>query len=235
MTSRTPDQSKAKVLPPVLVGLLLTLVVPLLWVFVISPLVKPLLSSQAFMIVGEVVFWGLALGVIALVVFWERQPLSSVGVRGLTWKEGVLALLLSVAMFVLAPILVIIVARVIGGSVSTMAGLGELAEQSMVLRILLALRAGVTEEILYRAYPTERMKSLTGKAWVGALVGLVVFTILHVPGWGWGHSIGVVLPIGLIFAGLYLWKRNLTLNIVAHFLTDLIPLLVVPLLPPLPL
>ncbi|HDP94227.1 MAG TPA: CPBP family intramembrane metalloprotease [Candidatus Aminicenantes bacterium] len=112
-----------------------------------------------------------------------------------------MALLLSMVLFVLAPILVIIVGRVIGSSVSTMAGLDELAEQSIVLRILLALRAGVTEEILYRAYPTERMKGLTGKTWVGALMGLVVFTILHVPGWGWGHSIGVVLPIGLILLG----------------------------------
>jgi|GEM_PF-3845283 len=76
MTSKTPDQTKAKVSVPVLVGFLLTLVVPLLWVFIISPLVKPLLNSQAFMIAGEVVFWGLAFGVIAVVVFWERQPLE---------------------------------------------------------------------------------------------------------------------------------------------------------------
>jgi membrane protease YdiL (CAAX protease family) len=228
MTSRITDQTRYNVSPPVILGLLLSLVAPLLWVFVIWPLAKP------SMVANEVVMWGLAFGVMALVVFWERRPLSSIGVRGLTWKDGLFALLLGAVLFVLIPILAITVARVTGGPVQSSAVLGELAKQSLFLRILMAFRAGVTEEILFRAYPIERMEGLTGKVWIGAIVSLVIFTILHVPGWGWTHVIVAGIP-GLILTCLYIWKRNLIFNIVVHIFPDLIFLLIAPFLPSSPL
>jgi len=136
------------------------------------------------MTVDDVVMWGLAFGVIALVVFWERKPLSSIGVSCLTLKEGLLALLLGVALVVLILIPFKLIARFVGVSINTMTGLHQLAKLSIVRHIFLSFRAGVTEEILFRAYPMERIKSLTGKVWIGGLVTLIIFTILHIPGWG---------------------------------------------------
>jgi hypothetical protein len=41
----------------------------------------------------------------------------------------------------------------------------------------------------------------------------------------WGHVVGVVLPLGAVITGLYLWRRNVVV-IIAHFLLDL-PLVLV--------
>lgn len=226
MTSIITDQIRDKVSAPVILGLLLCLVVPLLWTFIISPLV------EIHMVINELHWWILSFAVIAIVLFWERLPLSSVGVHGLTWKDGLLVLLLGALVFVLLPILSILVALVIGGSENSLTVLNDVAKQSLLFRILIALRAAVTEEILFRAYPIERMKSLTGKIWIGAIVSLVIFSILHL-GWGWAHVIAVFIT-GLIFAYLYIWKRNLILNILVHFFPDFIFVLIAPFIPPSP-
>ncbi len=33
--------------------------------------------------------------------------------------------------------------------------------------------------------------------------------------------LGVVLPLGMVLTGLYLWRRNLGFVILIHFITDL--------------
>lgn len=108
-----------------------------------------------------------------------------------------------------------------------------LAQFPIWLRILLAARAGFVEEILYRGYPIERLNRLKVTIWPGALISLIIFVVFHLPS-GLGHTVGLVLPIGVILTGLYVWKRNLTLNIAVHFLTDSLILVLLPLLPPLP-
>jgi uncharacterized protein len=228
MTSVFTDQTREKVSVPVILGLLLCLVAPLLWAFIITPLVKiPMVTNELFL-------WGLDFAVIAIVLFWERRPFTSIGVRGLTWKDGLLILLLGVLLFVLAPILSILVARVTGGSSNAVTVLSDLAKQSLFFRILMALRAAVTEELLFRAYPIERMKGLTGNVWIGAIVSLAIFSILHLSGWGWVHVIVVIIP-GLILTWLYIWKRNLILNILVHFFPDLVFMLIAPFIPAPPL
>jgi membrane protease YdiL (CAAX protease family) len=69
----------------------------------------------------------------------------------------------------------------------------------------MAIRAGVTKEILFRSYPIEIMEGLTGKVWIGAIISLFIFTISHVP--GWGHILVASVP-GLILSLLYIWKRG---------------------------
>lgn len=228
MTSKITDQTRNKVSAPVILGLLLCLVAPLVLGFIVTPLVK------IPMVTNELVMWGLDFVVIAIVLFWERRPLSSIGFRGLTWKDGLLVLLLGALLFVLAPILSILVARVTGGSSNAVTVLSDLAKQSLFFRILMALRAAVTEEMLFRAYPIERMKNLTGNVWIGAIISLVIFSILHLSGWGWVHVIVVIIP-GLILTFLYIWKRNLILNILVHFFPDFVFVLIAPFIPPPPL
>lgn len=70
--------------------------------------------------------------------------------------------------------------------------------------------------------------------WPGAVFGLLAFTALHfLNGLGIGYVLGEVLPLSAIVTGLYVWKRNLTLNIAVHFLGDFLALVFLPLLPPL--
>jgi membrane protease YdiL (CAAX protease family) len=146
-------------------------------------------------------------------------------------KEGLLSLSLGMLLFVLVPALGIFMERVVGISTSTMGVVAALAKYPIWLRAILAARAGFVEEILYRGYPIERLNRLTGRIWPGALISLIIFTVVHLPPLGLGTTVGMVLPIGVILTGLYVWKRNLTLNITVHFLIDFLVLVLLPLLP----
>ena len=102
------------------------------------------------------------------------------------------------------------------------------------LLLVMLLTASATEELLFRAYPIERLARLTGSRWPGALLSLAAFVAIHLQGWNLGHVLGVVLPLGAVMTGLYLWRRNLVFMIITHFFLDL-PILLIALgvLPPL--
>ena len=69
-------------------------------------------------------------------------------------------------------------------------------------------------------------------AW--ALLSLAAFVALHLQGWNLGHVVGVVLPLGAVMTGIYLWRRNLMFMIITHSLLDLpIVLLTLGVLPPI--
>ena len=213
------------------VVLCLSIAVPLLLMYIIAPWLISVVSQTAYFAINEICFWTMGLGVVIVVICWERQSLRSIGLRRLTMKEGLLSLLLGILLFVLVPTLGIFIERVVGIPTSTMGVVAALAKYPIWLRALLAARAGFVEEILYRGYPIERVNRLTGRIWPGALIGLIIHTAIHIPPLGLGHTIGVVFPISAILTGLYAWKRNLTLNITVHFLVDFSVLVLLPLLP----
>ncbi len=208
-----------------------SIAVPLLLMYIITPWLVSRVSQTAYMAINEICFWVIALGVVAVVLYWERQSLRSIGFRRLTRKEGLLSLLLGILLFVLVPTLGIFIERVLGIATGIMGAVAALAKYPIWFRALLAARAGFVEEILYRGYPIERINRLTGRIWPGALICIIIHTAIHIPPLGLGHTIGVVLPITVILTGLYLWKRNLTLNIAVHFLIDFLALVLLPLLP----
>ena len=222
---------KSQLIYTTAVVLCFSIVVPLLLMYIVAPWLIPLVGRTAYLAIIEICFWAMALVVLAVVLCWERQSLRSIGLRGLTMKEGLLSLLLGILLFVLVTTLGIFIERVIGIATSTMGVVAALAKYPIWLRALLAARAGFVEEILYRGYPIERVNRLTGKIWPGALIGLIIHTAIHIPPLGLGHTVGLVLPISVILTGLYVWKRNLTLNITVHFLIDFLALVLLPLLP----
>lgn len=216
------------------VVLFLSAAAPLALIFIVAPRILARVSQGVYMAIIEICFWATALAVLIIVLCWERKSLRSIGLRGLTMKDGLLALLSGVLLFAAAPALTVLLERVFGVRTPLKAVVAALAGYPIWLRALLAARAGFVEEILYRGYPIERLNSLTGRMWPGALVSLVIHTLIHIPTLGLGHTFGVVLPLSGVLAGLYVWKRNLTLNITVHFLTDFLVLALLPLLPSLP-
>jgi membrane protease YdiL (CAAX protease family) len=86
-------------------------------------------------------------------------------------------------------------------------------------RFLMVLRAAVVEEILFRAYLMEKVRELTG-SWLAAIVlSVVAFTYAHLSGWGVVHLVPV-FGAAVVFALLYVWRRDTVSNVIAHFLTD---------------
>jgi membrane protease YdiL (CAAX protease family) len=63
---------------------------------------------------------------------------------------------------------------------------------------------------------------------------LAASVAFHLEGWNLGHIFGVVLPLGAVMTGLYLWRRNLLFMIITHFVLDLpIVLIAFGVLPPI--
>ena len=198
-------------------GLVIALVVPAVATsFSIIPINEDDGSSKAI-VLSEAVFWALALIILAIVKYWERRPLSSIGLVRPT--RG--------AILFGAKIVLVLVALAMAAGLAVQSTGLPMPEQPAELvlsipawlQLLIAASAGFTEEVLFRGYAIERMTELTGSRWIGALLPVIVFGGAHASFWGVGHAI-VAGFTGLWLSLLYLWRRNLWTNITAHALLD---------------
>ena len=197
-----------------LVGLLIALALPELPV---KDYIAPS-TTMTGRLEREAFFWIVTAILLAYVPVAERRPLSSIGFRRPDWKSllfGVLAGALMVAGFVVIFTFVMPALR-IAPNAGAMAGL---MNTPLWFRILVVLRAAVFEEVCYRGYTIERVQELSGSRVIAFAVSLAAFTLAHVGYWGWGM---LLIPAfgGIVFAGLYLWRRDLSCNMIAHFIAD---------------
>jgi membrane protease YdiL (CAAX protease family) len=169
--------------------------------------------------------WTIAGVVVALVLWGERRALASIGLERPTAMDvgwGMAAFVVGVLAFgVTRPIVQSLGLDATGGGIETLASL------PLSVVVVIAITAGVTEEVLYRGYPIERLTELTGDVRVGAGLTLVVFTVAHVPFWG----VGGALQIGawtVVVTVLYVRRRNLVACILMHVCNDLFAFVVLP-------
>jgi len=198
-----------------LIGLLVFLSIPFL--LQLMPLTYML---------GELGFWLLLLMMILWIYFVEKRTITSIGWKKLTIKMTFAAIGLGLVLFI-----------VFGFSTMVIQKLGlelnqEVAEmissKSLPVLFLLVLRAAVVEEVLYRAYAFERINELTKSKWVAAIVPLIMFMLVHLT-WGIGHLLFIFIAGGLLTL-MYVSKRNLALNVIAHFTVDVFALAVLPMM-----
>jgi len=90
------------------------------------------------------------------------------------------------------------------------------------------LRAGVTEELFYRGYALERLRTLTGSPWAATILTVVPFALFHYRQGPAGILIAGVAAV--ILTGLYLKRRDLPAVMLTHFSVDFIPNVLLPLL-----
>ena len=160
---------------------------------------------------------------LAIMLIWiikaqEQLPLASVGVhldrlaRSLArgFVLGIVLLVVTVGLYLLLP----------------KAGLhvGDSGRRSFQMSLwvaaLVAFRSGVVEELFYRGFAIERLKSLSGNSWVAFLVPLVAFAAAHYRQ-GLGGVVAAAILGGLLTI-FYFKFRDLVANIAAHFLVDLV-------------
>jgi membrane protease YdiL (CAAX protease family) len=205
-----------------LAGLVVALILP-------SILIYSFPKSLDFftqIIIKECVLWTLAAAVLLIVVYWEKQPLSSIGLIKPTRKSLLLGIVSFIALSIVYGV-VALLQKVLGIS-GAEPGLTRLLTLPLWLRLLLVFRAAVVEEILYRGYPIERIAWLSGSRLLGAIITLIVFSLMHLPFWGAGHLL-VVVGAGAVLTAVFVWKRDLNVNFFAHFLIDLVGIIIVPL------
>ncbi len=203
--------------PAATVGLVSALGVPVLYNFVVRPVVADAIGPTGRDVVGFAVLWTLVGALVALTVVGERRPLSTIGLRRLPLRQFGLAVGIGVglALYVLLAVLAI---DALGFGASDVADVASTTAPWVVAAGVVT--AAVTEETVFRGYALERLTERTGRLWIGALVSLAAFVAFHVPAWGAAHIVGVVVPLGAAITGLYLWKRSLPFVIVVHFVVD---------------
>jgi len=98
---------------------------------------------------------------------------------------------------------------------------------SWVLTVVM-LRAGVVEELFYRGYIMERLYKITNNRIIYLITPSIIFGLLH-----YRQGIGGIIiatATGLLFSYFYWRKRDLKINIMAHFLADFIPNVLIPMI-----
>jgi uncharacterized protein len=213
----------ARFAPATLCGLILALVVPLL-PLVFSANYRGTVPTHAQVAWGLAIHWINLFALVAVLLFWERRGSASIGLRPFRWAALAIGLLAGFAITVLSSFLV----NVLQLKVDTQFA-QNLMSLPLGLRVLLVLTAGLFEETLFRGYGIERLTTLLGSRWVAAALTWGAFVAGHAPAVGWAYLPPIAIVSALITL-LYLWKRDLLLNMTAHSTVDGISLLLTPLL-----
>jgi membrane protease YdiL (CAAX protease family) len=177
-------------------------------------------SSLSALLIHDALWFLSALVILLWLRRVEQLPLSSIGLRRPGWKTllwGSVGGVVLLGCFVVSDVLIFPMFHLSGSQAA--------AERNVILaqpfwaRLVLVLRASVVEEILFRGYIIEKVRQLTGSTVLAFVVSVAVFTYAHLSTWGLVHLIPVALG-AVVFALLYIWKRDLPANMLAHFIPD---------------
>jgi membrane protease YdiL (CAAX protease family) len=198
-------------------GIFVALVVPFLSYAL--GLIFGMAQSDARIVSGLVIHWVTLAGLVAVIVFWERLPLASIGLRPVRWWTIPAGLLAGLAITFLS-----------GAFLSAIRSSSDahyavyLQSLPFILRLALVVTAGIFEEALYRGYALERLTTIWRSKWAAAAVTVALFILAHLPVIGFAFLLPVAV-VSVLVTLLYLWKRDL---MVAHSTVDGIALLLVP-------
>jgi membrane protease YdiL (CAAX protease family) len=176
---------------------------------------------------GQLYYLFLIAVTLAIVLGWERRPLSSVGLRAPTWGTlGWSIVAAVILMRVVVPLTLWLVSRT--GLPLFQSGLEKVLALPVWFRLLaIVVTGGLFEEFIYRGYATERLSEVTGSTLIGSLLALSAFAWMHYPLWGLGPVLTFYFTGGFLTL-LYLWKRDLVLNMLCHIIVDIVGLILTP-------
>jgi membrane protease YdiL (CAAX protease family) len=169
----------------------------------------------------------LLVGLLIWIIRKEGLTTRSVGLHfdavGKSIGWGLLFFVLSIAGILLCVLLMQFLGWKVGGEEA-----GAYKDIPVWVFFFMVLRAGIAEEIFYRGYAIERLKSITGSQWMAISIPLIIFSVGHFRQGPGGILISFVA--GAILTCTYLWKKDLLANMIAHFTVDFIPNVLLPLL-----
>lgn len=207
-TSRKPPSAQ------ILIGLLLTLGLANL---PIGQWGQHLLGNGN-MVGMEGPWWIALLICLSYVLLVEKRPLSSIGFRRLGMANVGLAFAAWALTIIGIGLIVALVLPALHLRMNTDL-MNRLRSMPFWFRVELVTRAAIVEEILFRGYAIERIQELTGSRLFAGAISLAAFTIAHLRLWGWAQLI-IAGFAGLILTVLYIWRRNIWANMIAHWLID---------------
>lgn len=210
--ARVPRQSRARQVGALALCAAVVLLLPL------GRLVPGMsLAAQAG---REAIFWGMTLAILGYVLGVERRPLSSVGLRLPNWRSLAFGLMGAVVLTGGSALIYTVLLPALGLAPNSHA-MAQIMATPVWFRLIVVIRAAVFEELCFRGFMIERVSEVTGLRWLAAVISLVAFTLEHLSFWGWVQLVVAGFG-GLILTGLYLLRRDLASNMLAHFVPDFV-------------
>lgn len=168
----------------------------------------------------------LCIGLLYYVKKVERRDWSSIGFKTFQGsrdvKWGLIGFGLGGISFAISGPIVMML-----GMDSTMDGVMKLMEYPLWFRLGIAVIAGITEEVLFRTYPIERLTEWIGNIWFAAFISIILFAGLHIPFWSLGG--GIQIGIGtIIWTLIYIKTRSIWAMIIMHIANDIFAFVVLP-------
>lgn len=200
-------------------GLVISLLFPTAYVFLVLPfLVKPNVEWQQENIIGLVFLWVITLMLFAHIKYVEKRKFSSIGLKTIGIKKILLAIVVGLICSLVIPLFYYGMLFLFDTSIEN--SIDKLSQRSPILILLGIITAAITEEVLFRAYPLQRLYELTGRNWIGITASLAAFLLLHSQSWNLLHILGVVLPLGVLLTIIYLRTRSLIYVTIVHLMID---------------
>ncbi len=174
------------------------------------------------------------LALVALVLFFmwrNRERVASIGLSMKdAWEDVLLGVVLFVPVFFSEGLLHLVLSSLglSSGMTKLPAFLTPHGTFEFGLALVLVAVVAVAEETIFRGYIIKRLGLVSKSPVFLVLVSAGIFSLGH----GYEGFAGVLVVgwLGVVFALVYLWRRNLTAPIVMHFLQDFVGIILVPLL-----
>jgi uncharacterized protein len=152
-----------------------------------------------------------------IVVKSEHLPFSSIGLHSEKWLASLGWAAVTVVVCFAVAFGIIELVRQFGWKYGDSNAFSNLSLGTITL---VTIRAGVAEDVFFRGFIIERLSTMTGNRFLAAGLSLVPFALFHYSQGPAGILISFAL--GGVLTGMYLWRRDLKSNIIAHFLVDFI-------------
>jgi len=165
---------------------------------------------------GEVMWWSAVAALLLYIAFVERRPFASAGLRApnrldLAIAAGagiVIAAGTALVYMTLFPVFLLSL------SLSHVANLMHMPYWYLVVMVA---RQAVAEELLFRGYVIERVDELGHGRRSGAALSFVVYATVHWSSWNPVETVATIFG-GAMLTVLYLWRRNIFVNMIARFI-----------------
>jgi membrane protease YdiL (CAAX protease family) len=173
----------------------------------------------------------LALLCLVLFFIWRNgEPLMAVGLTARNfWREAALGAVLFIPLFLATSAIEVFFekAGLSTPSVPLPLFTEEKGAVEFVLAFLLVAVVALCEESIFRGYMILRFRNITSSAPAAVLLSSLIFSLGH--GYEGTAGVATVGVMGIVFALVYLWRKNLAAPIVMHFLNDFIVIVMLPL------
>jgi membrane protease YdiL (CAAX protease family) len=151
-----------------------------------------------------------------------------IGFANFRWQDlGLAAVAALVGLFLIYPASTLI-AKAMGLEAIKGMSYSLAGPLNIISAVLIASLLGpLAEDILFRGFLLNVLQEKLRLKWVVGLIGVLMFTIIHIPGFGWSGTLFILLwsPLSV---GLFLWRRSIYPSLVLHMINNLVAYVLIP-------